>query len=176
MDWPADNAGIILMLLSHEGGFVNNPNDKGGPTNMGITLDQLASFRKAPVTPADVKALTVQEASALYLQKFIVGPSFDQITDVRLRAAMVDFGVLFGPIRAIQALHSLLISMGTYAVVDGVLGPNTLSAVNAITDSRQIINQLSSTRISLHAARVTKDPTQLVFLSGWLSRALIFID
>lgn len=169
--WPTDNSGILLMILSHEGGLINNPNDLGGITRYGVTIDTLASFRKAPVTATDIQNLTVQEASALYLQKYIIGPSFDQLTDIRLRAAMVDYGVLCGPIMATKSLQN---HVGR--ATDGICGPGTLASANAITDTRGLINSLSGDRITFHCGRVVKDPTQAQFLLGWISRALSFIE
>jgi lysozyme family protein len=170
MNWPTDNSGIVLMILSTEGGYVNNPDDCGGPTNMGVTIDQLASFRKAPVTAPDIKNLTVQEASALYLQKFIVGPNFDQLTSVNLRAAITDYGVLFGPLRAIQSLQTIL-----GLTTDGILGPMSLAAAN-IAPAQSLINQLSIARVNAHINRVLTDNSQLQFLKGWTTRALQFIQ
>lgn len=171
MDWPKDNADIISLILTHEGGLVDNPDDRGGITRYGVTIDTLASFRKSPVTADDIKALTVQEASALYLAKYIVGPNFDQVLSINLRTALVDFGVLFGPIRAIQALQGII----GYPQ-DGVLGPKSLAAVNSWPDKRALVNELSAARISRHVDRVTVDPTQLQFLKGWIFRAISFIE
>lgn len=170
MNWPTDNAGIVLMILSHEGGYCNLSNDHGGPTNMGITIDTLASWRKKDVSAADIKALTVKEASDIFTYKYIVTPNFDQLTDIRLRASMTDFGVLFGPVRAVQALQLVLGQK-----VDSQCGPITLGAANA-SAPRRLINQLSGIRIQKHVDRVTIDPTQLQFLRGWVSRALSFVE
>lgn len=169
--WPTDTPGIVLMILSTEGGYVNNPSDRGGPTNMGVTIDTLASFRKAPVTATDIQNLTVQEASALYLQKYIIGPGFDQLTDIRLRTAMVDYGVLCGPIMATKSLQNHV-----WRATDGICGPGTLASANAVTDTRGLINSLSGDRITFHCGRIVKDPTQAQFLLGWITRALSFIE
>lgn len=171
MIWPNDNAGIVLMVLKTEGGYVNNPSDKGGPTNYGVTIDTLASYRKSQVTAADIQALTLTEAAALYLNKFVIVPNFDQLVDIKLRAAMVDFGVLFGPIRAIQALQMLM-----KVNVDGLLGPQSLATANTILDTRPIINQLSVIRVNKHTDRVMYDASQLQFFRGWVARALSFIE
>lgn len=170
MIWPTSNAEIIKLILSHEGGYVNHSSDKGGSTNLGITIDTLASFRKLPVTDKDIQNLSVKEASAVYLQKYIVGPGFDQLTDIRLRTAMVDYGVLLGPMDATYSLQAIL-----GVKVDGWLGPKT-AAKAAISEPRGIINKLSADRIDIHAKRVTKRPDQLVFLRGWISRALSFVE
>lgn len=83
---------------------------------------------------------------------------------------MVDFGVLFGPLRAIQALQLIL-----ETTIDGVLGPKTLALAN-LKDARPIINQLSVVRVNKHTDRVIADNSQLTFFRGWISRALSFIE
>lgn len=170
MIWPTDNAGIVDMVLAYEGGFVDNPNDKGGPTNFGITIDTLASWRKCQVTADDIKNLTSQEAGEIYQSKYLVAQNYDQLTDVKLRAAMVDFGVLCGPVNATMSLQSVL-----GQIKDGICGPATITAANA-NHGTPTINQLSVARINFHADRVSKRPDQIVFFKGWISRAVSFIE
>jgi lysozyme family protein len=169
MDWPTSNSEIIDLVLANEGGYINNPSDKGGSTNYGITIDTLSAWRHRPCTDQDVRDMPVSEARDIYTCKYIITPNFDKIQDIRLRAALVDYGVLFGPLRATQSLQAVL-----KMPQDGILGANTLAAANG-GDWRFIINQLSCARISYHADRVTKDHTQIVFLKGWLSRAMSYI-
>ena len=60
----------LRFVLQYEGGFVNHPADPGGATNLGITRATLAAWRKRPVTVADVRALTRDEAAAIYRAKY----------------------------------------------------------------------------------------------------------
>ena len=181
MEWPRSNDQIIDLILAHEGGYINRSDDAGGATNFGVTIDTLSAWRHKPCTADDVRNMAVSEARDIYACKYIVTPNFDKIQDIRLRAAMVDYGVLFGPVRAIQALQAI-----AHMPQDGNLGPKTLSAVNSYSSDpnaihgggdviRGVINQLSCSRISAHADRVTKDHSQIVFLKGWLSRAMSYI-
>ena len=61
---------ILDDILRREGGYVNHPADRGGPTNFGITAQTLGSWRKLgrPATAAEVQALTEPEARAIYRQ------------------------------------------------------------------------------------------------------------
>lgn len=170
MIWPQSTDQIIDLILLHEGGFVNIAADIGLATNFGISTDTLASWRKKTVTVADVQNLKLAEARQIYETKYIVGPNFDQLSDIRLRTAMVDFGVLFGPLRAIQALQLIL-----ETTIDGVLGPKTLALAN-LKDARPIINQLSVVRVNKHTDRVIADNSQLTFFRGWISRAMSFVE
>ena len=41
---------IIEVVLEHEGGYVDDPDDKGGSTNLGVTQGTLQQFRENDVT------------------------------------------------------------------------------------------------------------------------------
>jgi lysozyme family protein len=56
----------LAFTLKFEGGYVDHPRDPGGATNLGITHKTLARWRKQPVTKADVRALTKDEATKIY--------------------------------------------------------------------------------------------------------------
>ena len=57
---------FMPQLLKHEGGYVDHPKDPGGATNMGITIGTLSRWRGRPVTKAEVRALTREEAEKIY--------------------------------------------------------------------------------------------------------------
>jgi lysozyme family protein len=87
-DRPADgDARIVAELLKSEGWprYTNSSADKGGPTRGGITLTTLREWRRATVTVADLKALTQDEAEAIYRERYIVRPRFNEIRDELLR-------------------------------------------------------------------------------------------
>ena len=116
----------LELMFGHEGGYVNSPNDRGGPTKYGITHTTLARHRGVrSVTPAQVKALTLAEAEDIY-RKSYWGQSGGDILPVGLDYAAFDFGVNSGPARAVKVLQRLV-----GAKVDGIPGPNTLAAVRA---------------------------------------------
>src|SRR5690606_13690489 len=64
---------ILDEIIRREGGYVNHPADRGGPTNFGITAQTLGSWRKLgrPATAAEVQALKEPEARAIYRQQYI---------------------------------------------------------------------------------------------------------
>ena len=119
---------ILDDIMRREGGYVNHPADRGGPTNFGITAQTLGSWRKLgrPATAAEVQALTETEARAIYRQQYITDPGFEVITHPALLHLLVDAGVHSGAKRAAQWLQAAL---GVAA--DGVIGPKTRAALAA---------------------------------------------
>lgn len=152
---------IIDDLLRREGAPTNDPTDRGGRTQFGI------SETSNPEAWQDGK-VTEAEARAIYERKYLVGPGFDKIVFTPLREQLVDFGVTSGPQLAISNLQTTL---GVNP--DGILGPNTLSHIPQ--DTRRVNNELVAARIRMIGRLVQKNPSQLKFLSGWLNRALEFL-
>jgi lysozyme family protein len=58
----------LKHVLKHEGGYVNHPLDPGGATNFGITKRTLERYRGRKVSIAEVRALSREEAGAIYRQ------------------------------------------------------------------------------------------------------------
>lgn len=69
---------IFNTILGKEGGYVNHPDDKGGPTNWGITQ---ATARAHGYT-GDMRNLTRQQAMDIYEADYWYGPRFDQVSTV----------------------------------------------------------------------------------------------
>lgn len=152
---------IIDDILKREGGPTNDPLDKGGRTQFGI------SETSNPEAWKDGR-VTEEEARAIYERKYLLGPGFDRITFSTLREQLVDFGVTSGPHLAISNLQTLL-----NITPDGVLGPTTLSHIPL--DARRLNNDLVAARVRMIGRLVQKNPSQLKFLGGWLNRALEFL-
>lgn len=161
---------IIEEIIAKEGGFSNHPADPGGPTNFGITIRTLSKWRGHPVTIDDVRNMTVEEAKEIYNSEYVTGPGFDKIPDSMLKSNLIDFGVNSGPKTAVMNLQTLL---GVKA--DGVLGPKTLAAVEQV-NLKDLNNELTKRRVLTYARIVQNSPKKLVFLYGWLKRALSFFQ
>lgn len=132
----------LAVTLPHEGGYSDHPNDPGGATNMGITHKTLADARGvASVTKADVKALSLAEATAIYDRKFwrtINGDALPFGVDL----VTFDFGVNSGPSRAARYLQAVL-----GMKQDGRVGKDTAAAA-VMADGKAVIQKLSAKRLS----------------------------
>lgn len=165
-----DCSDLIESILASEGGFVDHPADRGGATNFGITLATLGEWRGAPVTAADVAALTEVEARRIYRRRYLEDPGFDRIADPDLRLVVVDAGVLHGTGWGSRRLQEI-----AGAAVDGVVGEQTLAMVNGNPDPGALRRAFVRRRIVKIGEIVRRDPSQAVFLVGWLNRATSFI-
>jgi len=114
----------LKLMFGHEGGYSNRASDAGGPTKFGITHRTLAAHRGVKsVTAAQVKALTLAEAEAIYRKSYWTQSGGDALP-VGLDYAAFDFGVNSGPSRAVKVLQGVV-----GVAQDGKIGPATLAAV-----------------------------------------------
>lgn len=157
-------------ILRREGGYVNNPNDRGGPTNMGITQAALASWRGRPVTEDDVRNLAETEARAIYLSRYLSEPRLDRIHDPYVLSLAFDCSVNHGPHRAIRWLQK-----AAGVVDDGILGPQSEVAINTVEPVR-LYQRLLARRIVFYGEIISHDHSQAVFALGWLRRAAEFLE
>lgn len=126
----------LALMFGHEGKYSADKADTGNylngklvGTKYGITGRTLASHRGvANLSAADVKALSLNEAESIY-RKSYWRQSGGDLLPVGVDYAAFDFGVNSGPSRAVKTLQAVVGLTGTD--VDGVVGGQTVSAVNA---------------------------------------------
>jgi lysozyme family protein len=173
---------MIEEILRVEGGYVNHADDRGGPTNFGITQAVLAGWRKKPVTAQDVKNMKREEAKEIYINKYYVAPGFASVAVISMPVAMelLDTGVNMGPKVASEflqiALNALNLKGTTYGdmVVDGDIGPTTIAGLKAFIKKRgtegeqvllKVLNCLQGARyISISSSRNFANES---FVYGW---------
>jgi lysozyme family protein len=162
---------LIAELIGREGGYVNDPTDRGGPTKYGITLATLHAWRQTPVGAADVEALTVSEATAIYATEYFTRPGFDAVTDLELQAFLFDFGVNSGAGTATMALQRVLAHAGAYTgAIDGELGPQSKAALAKITNTAALFFAVKCERLELLLRDVGREPPDAKFAVGWANR------
>lgn len=60
----------MAHIFPEEGGFVNNPKDPGGATNLGVTLGELSKWLGRRATVTEVRALTQATAKPIYFKDY----------------------------------------------------------------------------------------------------------
>ena len=161
---------IIEGILRREGGWVDHPADRGGPTKYGITLRTLSRWRGSRAIAEDVRTLTKEQARRIYRHLFIEKHGFDRIENPRLRVVVVDCAVHHSPARAARWLQK-----AAGVKVDGRCGPVTLGAANAAPAKSLRLRVLAS-RVRSMGATITADHSQAVFAKGWTVRVAKFMD
>jgi len=115
---------IFERMLAHEGGYVDNPKDPGGATNLGVTQKVFNEYLAASGTaPYSVKMITRQQARAIFNVKYWMAVKGDKLQH-GWDYAVVDFAYNSGPGRAVRVLQTVL-----GLTPDGVIGPKTVAAV-----------------------------------------------
>jgi len=161
---------ILDDIIRREGGFVDRADDRGGPTNFGITMRTLSTWLGREATREDVARLSEMQARSIYEELYIKLPGFDRIANPVLRRLLVDSGIQHGPERAIRWLQHAV-----HVGEDGKLGPVTLAAVNHINEGATYMSVLGQ-RIRFYGHIVNKDHSQAVFIEGWLNRVTEFLE
>jgi lysozyme family protein len=91
---------MIDDVMRREGGYVDHPADRGGPTKFGITQGTLARHRGHALGAAEVAALSADQARQIYRRDYYFGPRIDQLP-ARIQPFVFDSAVNHGPGRAI---------------------------------------------------------------------------
>ena len=149
----------VDIVLAHEGGYADHPSDPGGAANWGITRATLEAWRGAPVTKADVRNLSEEEAREIYFANYWNALSCDALPP-GVDCVVFDFGVNAGPARAARLLQRVVA-----VKADGVVGPETVQAA-ASTDPAHVIRALSALRLDYYRSLATWK----VFGRGWRAR------
>lgn len=112
----ADFEKAIQKILRSEGGYVNDPNDKGGETKYGIS--------KRSYPNVDIKNLTLAGAKAIYKRDFWDKVGGDLINDQSIADLLVDSAVNEGVTPALNRAKSIT---GAKTLVNTANKINTLS-------------------------------------------------
>lgn len=170
---------MIDGILAREGGYVNHPSDPGGATKYGITL----KVARANGYMGDMRDLPLHTARAIYRTEYIEKPGLLGIAEVDPHVAeeVIDTGVNVGVSRAKlwfqQALNVLNRRQVDYAdvVEDGVIGPKTISAFQALRRKRgeAVARRLMLRALNglqfMHYYNLAKDNTKFEdFFPGWI--------
>ena len=149
---------IIDSVLEHEGGYVNDPYDKGGETKFGIA--------KRWYPDIDIKNLTKSDAINIYYNNYWK-PSKADFLPNDLKSTYFDMCVNMGQRQAVKILQQAINSRKMNKIEeDGVIGEITIENAGRISKRR-----LQAYRCLFYGRLVAEEPDQERFYYGWFRRA-----
>ena len=161
---------LIDGIIEREGKYIAHPDDRGGPTNMGVTMATLQGYRNQPVDKSDVQNLTLEEVRQIYYSKYWIKSGFGTLSvSPFVEELLFDSAIHHGVSGATKLLQ---LSVGVLS--DGRLGPVTKEKVNSFP-ANKLASALIAERVAKLGRIVTRDPSQAVFAAGWMNRIKPFI-
>ena len=150
---------IVKEVIEHEGGYVNDPDDRGGETKYGIS--------KKWYPEVDIKHLTMDDAVNIYYNDYWI-PSKAESLPKEIRSTYFDMCVNMGQGQAVKILQEAINSKKTAKIEeDGVIGSITIK--NAVRVSKK---RLQAYRVLFYARLVGIRPSQEKFYYGWYKMAI----
>lgn len=179
---------IAAQIIDREGGYVNDPDDPGGPTKYGVTLGTMVRLGMdlngdGRIDARDVKRLTPEQASEIFVDHYFIRPGLDKLPEI-LQPSVFDMYVNAGN-NAIRVLQRLLNDMGHRLAVDGILGPNTIFAATAAAEvaPRHIADAYGIARRNYYYDLADRRESSRKYAKrrdggkgGWITRAEEFIS
>lgn len=165
---------MLEQVLKSEGGYVNNPKDKGGETKYGIT----AAVARANGYKGSMKSLPKQTAVDIYKRQYWTD-ACNKINSDKVAFIVLDMNINHGIKNSNKILQKALNSLGARLVVDGIAGSKTIKATNdcgsKLLGGNRLLLALTAERLNFY----TSISTFNTFGKGWIRRVadnLKFID
>lgn len=141
----------VTLILKHEAGYVNDPQDPGGETKFGISKKQYPTL--------DIKKLTIEDAKAIYYRDYWLKCRCDELT-YPIALLVFDTAVNLGVGTAIKLLQA-----SCAVPTDGIFGPQTMHKVKAMEDTF-----LAMAFCALRVEKYQSLSTYKRFGYGWVRR------
>lgn len=171
---------LINMVLRHEGGFVDDPNDSGGFTYRGISrrynpdwagwdiVDAHLPLKyNQIIDDAELENLVIQK----YEESYYLPLKIDQVDSLMISAHLMCHGVNAGLSSAAKLIQRSVNEVyGAGISVDGVLGNASLEYINNPEKEQELVDVFIEKRKEFYRNIVERKPSQEKFLNGWLNR------
>lgn len=159
----------FIEIIGIEGGYVNHPHDKGGPTKYGISQKSYPHL--------DIKRITLEEAKNIYYKDYWNHRylRLDNILEYRVALEIFDTSVNMGPKQAAYILQKSLNILNRNEKdfedleVDGWIGEQTLMAYDKV-DKFILLKVLNGYQFIRYVNIAENNPTQEEFFNGWMKR------
>ena len=164
---------IIEVVLEHEGGYVDDPDDRGGATNWGVTQAVYEDFVGYKCDKEEIKNMDEDTAKEIYYEKFWKPSRADKLP-TEVRETYFDMVVNHGQGGAVKILQQACNNKRkpeNYIAVDGGIGPNTIrAAANLKNWELQVERSGYYWNLVFKGSKYTQRTTQVKFIRGWIRR------
>lgn len=149
----------LRMVLAHEGGWADDPQDPGGATMKGVTIGTFRAFKGPQATKAELRAISDADLRAIYRRQYWDAARGDDLP-AGLDYFMFDYAVNSGPGQAVRHLQRVL---GVQQ--DGIVGLKTLDVLRG-RHTADVIDGLYAARMGMLRSLKTWPR----FGKGWTAR------
>lgn len=163
--------------MMFEGGYVDDPVDRGGKTKYGISENIWKEYH-GNKPPYPIQNITKYDATTIYRNWYWLRPKLNLIDETmpELAIHMFDACVNHGQGNAIKFLQEACNFFGSKLVVDGIMGPKTLTAARNFESKQDYRNALIATYLFMRAKKyesiLKNNPSQQKFAKGWMKRLI----
>jgi lysozyme family protein/LysM repeat protein len=165
---------ISKIILRHEGGYVDDPTDKGGKTNMGIAWKTWLTYAKSDLglepTTSNLKNITSEQAEIIYRKRYWEPKGFCKVVNDKVGLMIYDWTITSGG--AGKEVQKLLTSefKQDIGIIDGAIGSKTIQAVNNIENQKLLLERIAAIRREYYHMLVKNRPKNSKYIKGWLNR------
>lgn len=167
----------LNKVLKHEGGYVHDPDDPGGETYKGVArkmhskwegwdLVDLNKNKTGFPKNLDKDAELQELIEDFYKINFWNRVKGDDIEHQQVAESIFDFGVNAG-----AGTSAKLAQVVVEAVVDGVIGKNTIVKINSF-DADHFLASFAIAKIARYVSIVKRRPTSKKYFYGWVRRII----
>ena len=164
---------IIEVVLEHEGGYVDDPDDRGGATNWGVTQAVYENFVGYKCDKEEIKNMDEETAKEIYHEKFWKPSRADKLP-AEVRETYFDMVVNHcqgGAVKILQQACNNKRKPENYIDVDGGIGPNTIRAAKNLKNwELQVERSGYYWNLVFKGSKYTQRTSQVKFIRGWIRR------
>ncbi|HGN9328923.1 TPA: glycosyl hydrolase 108 family protein, partial [Klebsiella pneumoniae] len=163
---------ISSVILQHEGGYVNDPNDRGGETNMGITIATWRAYAPSDLgieaTTNTLRNMTKEQAEIIYYNHYWEPKGFCKLETIKIALMLYDWTITSG--RAVTQVRKMLHNeYNINLVVSNTMDDDMIHCINAIEDQEQLLSRIAEVRKEYYRSLTITNGepnTQVRFLTG----------
>lgn len=151
----------LKLVLKYEGGYVNNPADPGGETNLGVTV----GVARANGYMGSMKDFKFEDAIPIYKKQYWAAVRADELPE-KLRYPVFDAAVNSGVSQSIKWLQNAVNTKE-----DGIIGEITLKSIQS-SNIDYVFRKILSSRLKCLAGLKTWN----TFGKGWTNRICSILE